>query len=72
MEVLPARIEELEAEQQKLYETMADQTFYQGDGTAVARAKARLEEIEGVLAADYRRNPPAATPQGARSCIMAV
>ena len=51
---MPARIEEMEVEQQKLYDTMADQTFYQGDGTAVAQAKARLEELEGLLAADYR------------------
>jgi ATP-binding cassette subfamily F protein uup len=54
LEVLPARIEEMEVEQQKLYETMADQSFYQGDGAAVAQAKARLEELEGALAAAYR------------------
>jgi ATP-binding cassette subfamily F protein uup len=54
LEVLPARIEEMEVEQQKLYDTMADQTFYQGDGGGVAKAKARLEELEGLLAAAYR------------------
>jgi ATP-binding cassette subfamily F protein uup len=54
LEVLPARIEEMEVEQQKLYETMADQSFYQGDGAAVAQVKARLEELEGALAAAYR------------------
>lgn len=53
LEVLPARIEELEVEQQKLYDAMADQSFYQGDGAVVAQSKARLEELEGLLATAY-------------------
>ncbi len=53
LEVLPAKIEEMEVEQQELYETMADQNLYQGDGAAVAQAKNRLEELEGLLAVAY-------------------
>jgi ATP-binding cassette subfamily F protein uup len=55
LEELPARIEALETEQQTLYDNLADQSFYQGDGGAVARAKMRLEELETALAAAYSR-----------------
>ncbi|MFN2368444.1 MAG: ATP-binding cassette domain-containing protein [Desulfurivibrionaceae bacterium] len=52
---LPEKIEELETEQRELYEKLADQSLYQGDGTEVARARTRLEELESVLAATYSR-----------------
>jgi ATP-binding cassette subfamily F protein uup len=55
LEGLPADIGTMEEEQQKLYEAMADQTFYQGDGAEVAKAKARLAELEKLLVTAYGR-----------------
>ena len=55
LEELPARIEKLEAEQARLGEQMGDAAFYQGDAAKVARATARLSEIEGELAKAFAR-----------------
>ena len=55
LERLPQEIEAAEEEQAKLYDTMSDPAFYQGDGEAVALAKARLAELEQFLAAGYDR-----------------
>jgi ATP-binding cassette subfamily F protein uup len=55
LEQLPQRIEALEAEQEALHQRMADPAIYQGDGSAVAAAKARLVEVEAELAASYAR-----------------
>ena len=55
LERLPLEIEAAEEEQAKLYDTMSDPAFYQGDGEAVALAKARLAELEQFLAAAYDR-----------------
>lgn len=55
LENLPTAIEEMEKEQQALYDTMADPAFYQGDGAAVSSAKARLEELAELLLAVYSR-----------------
>jgi ATP-binding cassette subfamily F protein uup len=55
LERLPIKIEAAEEEQAKLYDTMSDPAFYQGDGEAVASAKARLAELEQFLAAGYDR-----------------
>jgi len=55
LERLPQDIEAAEEEQAKLYDTMSDPAFYQGDGEAVALAKARLAELEQFLAAGYDR-----------------
>ncbi len=55
LETLPGQIEELEKEQQKLYTQMADPGTYQGEGTAIATAKARLEEIEHSLETAFAR-----------------
>jgi ATP-binding cassette subfamily F protein uup len=55
LEGLPAEIGSMEEEQQQLYEAMADETFYQGDGGEVVKAKARLAELEKLLATTYGR-----------------
>jgi ATP-binding cassette subfamily F protein uup len=55
MEELPGRIETLEQEQTQLYEKMAAESFYKGEGTEVARAKARLGELEQLLEETYGR-----------------
>jgi ATP-binding cassette subfamily F protein uup len=55
LEQLPRRIEVLEAEQETLHQRMADPSLYQGDGSEVAAAKARLAEIEAELAVSYER-----------------
>jgi ATP-binding cassette subfamily F protein uup len=55
LEGLPAEIGSMEEEQQQLYEAMADETFYQGDGGEVVKAKARLAELEKLLATAYGR-----------------
>ena len=55
LEDLPGRIETLEQEQKQLYETMTDESFYRDDGNEVARAKARLGELEQLLEEAYDR-----------------
>ena len=52
---LPLRIEALETEVAELHEKIADPEFYRTAGPAVADVNARLEEIERLLAATYRR-----------------
>ncbi len=55
LEDLPKRIDELEATQQELHETMANPVFYRREGGEIARAKARLESLERELALAYER-----------------
>jgi len=55
LETLPQRIEELDAEQQRLIATMADPDFYRESGNKVANAKARLEAVEKELAGAFKR-----------------
>jgi ATP-binding cassette subfamily F protein uup len=55
LEVLPKRIEELEAEQRRLQATMADPAFYRESGKKVTEYKARLEALENELAEAYKR-----------------
>ncbi|MEN6485458.1 MAG: ATP-binding cassette domain-containing protein [Syntrophobacteraceae bacterium] len=55
LESLPQLIEELEAEQQALYRKLSDPAFYKESGTEVATAKARLEELDRLLAEAYLR-----------------
>ena len=53
LETLPQRIEQLEAEQQQLYATLADPELYkQGDS---APTQARLAALEGELTEVYQR-----------------
>ena len=55
LEALPATIETLESEQKSLHDKMADPAFYQGAGSEVAAATARLEQLEGELETAYAR-----------------
>jgi ABC transport system ATP-binding/permease protein len=55
LESLPARIETLETEIQKLHEAMADPAFYKRESAAITQANARLAELEAELATVYKR-----------------
>ncbi|MEK6742696.1 MAG: ATP-binding cassette domain-containing protein [Nitrospirota bacterium] len=55
LDELPKRIEELDAEQQRIIATMADPAFYRESGNKVASTKARLENVEKELAEAYKR-----------------
>jgi ATP-binding cassette subfamily F protein uup len=55
LETLPQRIEELEAEQHKLAQQMADPAFYQDGGAATNQATARLSRIESELEETFAR-----------------
>ncbi|MBU0481137.1 MAG: ATP-binding cassette domain-containing protein [Proteobacteria bacterium] len=56
LESLPAEIEALEKEQAELFRLMADHSLYtKGDGSDIANAGRRLEEIEAKLALSYAR-----------------
>ena len=55
LESLPAKIEVLEAEQAKLTATLADPAFFKKGGAEVAKATARLGEIESELPTVYAR-----------------
>ncbi len=55
LEALPARLEALEKEQSELTTRMADPAFFKGGGPEVARAAARLPELEAEIAAVYAR-----------------
>jgi ATP-binding cassette subfamily F protein uup len=52
---LPPRIEQLEAEQTELVARLADPEFFKKAGPEVAKATARLHEIEAEIAAGYAR-----------------
>jgi ATP-binding cassette subfamily F protein uup len=54
LEELPHRIEEMEKEQQELYDTLADPTFYQEKGEQTAEINNRLAELEKALAGAYQ------------------
>ena len=55
LDTLPKRIEELDAEQRQLVETMAAPAFYRESGSKVAATKARLEAVEKEQAESYRK-----------------
>ncbi|MHC4831364.1 MAG: ABC transporter ATP-binding protein, partial [Planctomycetota bacterium] len=55
LDKLPARIEELEAEQAAIHETMAEPSFYSGPPDAIAAKGARLKELGEQLSAVYER-----------------
>ncbi len=55
LDALPQRIEELEAEQQRIHASMADPAFYRESGNKVSEYKARLEVLEKELAEAYKR-----------------
>ncbi len=55
LEALPKKIEALESEQATLTAKLADPTFFKQGGADVAKATARLQEIEAELAVAYAR-----------------
>ncbi|MHC1728437.1 MAG: ATP-binding cassette domain-containing protein [Syntrophobacteraceae bacterium] len=56
LETLPGQIEQLEAEQKRLYESMAAPAFYQQSGSEeIGAALARLKSIEQELNESYQR-----------------
>ncbi|MDH3348236.1 MAG: ATP-binding cassette domain-containing protein, partial [Desulfobulbaceae bacterium] len=55
LEELPKKIEILEEEQQRLYGTLADPTFYQESGREAAEMTQRLEVLERELETAYQR-----------------
>ena len=55
LDVLPQRIEALDAEQQRIIAAMADPAFYRESGKKVAETKARLATVEKELAEAYKR-----------------
>jgi ATP-binding cassette subfamily F protein uup len=55
LEALPALIEALEAERERLFEILADPDFYRNDGSRVVETKTRIEEIEKEIAQTYER-----------------
>jgi ABC transport system ATP-binding/permease protein len=52
---LPAAIEQLEANIQTLHRDMAEPHFYQQTGPLIAKEQARLQQLEGKLAAAFER-----------------
>lgn len=52
---LPARIEQLETEQAELQATLANPSFYKGDGQEIAQVKERFEKLQAELAEVYTR-----------------
>ena len=55
LDELPARLEALEAEQQKLQQELADPAFYRESGNKVASTTARLANVEQELAEAFKR-----------------
>ncbi len=55
LEDLPGVIELLEAEQNELYQSMSDPTFYQKNRPELASAKAKLKALEQKLDETYQR-----------------
>lgn len=55
LEELPARIESLEEERNRLFQNLADPTFYREDGTRLPEIKARIEALEKDISLCYER-----------------
>jgi len=55
LEGLPQQIEMLETEQEMLYQTLSDPSFYRENGSEIASARTRLELIERKLVEAYAR-----------------
>ncbi len=55
LEALPGQIEKLESEHAVLYTAMADPEFYKKGTEAIARERARLEQLEKAIAEAYAR-----------------
>jgi ATP-binding cassette subfamily F protein uup len=55
LELLPAKIEALESEQEEIHLQMADPEFYSRDGTQIAQIQERLAELQAELKHGYAR-----------------
>ncbi len=55
LETLPQRIEELEVEQEQLYQTMTDPEFYKQNRKTIAAGRTRLETLIHELKQSYQR-----------------
>jgi ATP-binding cassette subfamily F protein uup len=55
IKALPAKIESLEAEQERLQAEMADPAFYRQDRLEIVEQQSRLKAVEDRIAAAYRR-----------------
>ena len=55
LQSLPGKIEKLETALREIHDAMADPAFYKQDRDDIAKANARLQEIETNLAAAYER-----------------
>ncbi len=55
LETLASKIEKLEAEQEGIYNTLADGNFYQKDPREIVRIKTRLESLEDELLKAFER-----------------
>ena len=55
LENLPQKIEAMETEQQEIYNSMADPSFYRQESALIIQAKARIEDLEQSLAIAYER-----------------
>jgi len=55
LEALPDRLERLEAEKKRLYQSLADPGFYRAGGSDVAAVNARFQELEKELREVYLR-----------------
>jgi ATP-binding cassette subfamily F protein uup len=55
LQSLPGKIEKLETALREIHDAMADPAFYKQDRDDIAKANARLQEIESNLAAAYER-----------------
>jgi ATP-binding cassette subfamily F protein uup len=54
-ESLPARIEAMETEQTQWHVRLGDPAFYHNDGTEIAKAKKRVDELATEIETAYRR-----------------
>jgi len=55
LNVLPGRIEKLEADLAALHEQMADPAFFERGGNKITAAKVRLKQLEADIASGYER-----------------
>ncbi len=55
LEMLPGRIEELEARQQALHDLMGQPTFYQQEGEGISAAQDELRQLEKEISIAYER-----------------
>ena len=63
LDALPHRIETLEAEQQQLYQTMSNPTFFQKGKEEITNIKVRASSLERELAEAYQRWETLENPQ---------